>query len=148
MTYVRQIAQYDEIDSLNDTIVKQAATQCQPSEAIQLENHRNVDIIPSRIVLYPSTSQEISLNKHNPPTTCQCNLSECSPSSDSYLVPCRTYIDLDNLSENELHDNRRDKLSIEVDDLSVASESSETHAKSVKKYETILPVNIKEHSYQ
>lgn len=133
---------------MNDNIARQAAIQSQQFEAIQLENRRNVNIICSGNVLYPSSSQEIDLDEDNQPNIFQCNLSERSSSEESYLVPCRKYLDLDNLSKNELHDNQGDKLSAEIDDLSVASDSSETNAKSVKKYETLLPVNTEEHSYQ
>ncbi|CAC5382936.1 unnamed protein product [Mytilus coruscus] len=150
-TCVRQRAHYDEIDSLYynpmNNISRQAGILSQQPQTEQLEIRPHLETMPFIIDLYHPTSQEIASDEDNSTNILQDNLSGRPSSEESYLVPCRKYIDLENIARNKLEENQRDQLDINVEDISLASESSETNAKSVNKYETLLPLKTNEHSY-
>lgn len=143
-----QRAQYDEIDSLyynpmNDIITRQGVIQNQQ------ETSRHADIVHSRIGLHHhSISHEIDMGADYSLNIFQGNLSGQSSSDESYLVPFKHNIVAEEIVNKGLNENQEEQLDIDIDDLSVASESSETNAKSVKKYEKLLTVDTAEHSYQ
>ncbi|CAG2188481.1 unnamed protein product [Mytilus edulis] len=131
-TSVMQRAQYDEIDSLyynpmNDIITQQGVIQNQQ------ETSGHVDIIHSRIGLHHhSNSQEIALGADYSLNILEGNLSGQSSSDESYLVPFQQNIVAEEIVNEGLNETQGEQLDIDIDDLSVASESSETNAKSVK----------------
>lgn len=133
---------------MNDNIARQAGIQRQQPETEQLEIRPHLESMPFFIDLYQPASQEIASEEDNSTNILQDNLSGRPSSEESYIVPCRKYIDLENIAKsNERKENQGDQLDMDVEHISLASGSSETNAKSVKKYETLLPVNTNEHSY-
>lgn len=79
------------------------------------------------------------------------NVSGRSSSDDSYLVPCRNYINLE-IGFNHEHSHQIRETENFGDGFSASnsesSESSETHIKSDRKYETLATASIGEHSYE
>lgn len=134
---------------MSDNIAIPAVVQRHQSEALLLVNRQNVIIVTSGIGTCQLTSPKIAIEENYLPITVHDNSPECSSSADdSYLVPCRQYIDLEVMADVNHNENEREHLSIDADTLSETSERSDTNVKSVRKYEILLPLNEEEHSYE
>lgn len=81
---------------------------------------------------------------------CQENNALRSSSDESYLVPCRNYIDLDNdrITENEQQDTSIEETELNVEESSISSNNSETNIKIIRRYETLNVSDINDHCYK
>ncbi|CAC5417042.1 unnamed protein product [Mytilus coruscus] len=142
-------AHYDEIDSMyynpiNSTFSHQDTRNnvqdctCQPLNA-NLEDWEAKNI-SSRNVL--CTDQQFKPSEEDN--------SLRSSSDESYLVPCRNYIDIDivKITENEHQDISIEEPEINEDKSSISSYNSETNIKSIRRYETLKISDINEHCYK
>lgn len=77
------------------------------------------------------------------------NNSPVSSSNESYLVPCKKYIDFDlqKLSDNRDVNMSNDEPEITNDESSVSSNNSDTNTKSIQRYESLKASDINEHCY-
>lgn len=72
-----------------------------------------------------------------------------SLTGESYIVPSMNFTDvaLHIYTENEEHNLDTEELEIQVDESSIASDSSDTHVKIIGKYETLQIPDENEQSY-
>lgn len=138
---------YDEIDSMyynpiNGTISRQhirRITHCTSSTG-----NANFEISEtgnsSRENITPYIDHEVINSSH-------ANKSPGSSSDESYLVPCRNYIDFDikNIPENQHLEINVDEPEIPNDESSVSSDNSETNIKIFRRYESLKGSDVNEH---
>ncbi|CAC5375434.1 unnamed protein product [Mytilus coruscus] len=132
-TTVTHGARYDEIDSM----------YYHHSNANELTlNNR-----PLEILLSSNNGGSIgSISTSNDDTAH--NVSARSSSDDSYLVPCRIYINLEIGVADENSEQIREQENHTDCSSESKSESSETVMKSDHHYETVTTTNIEEHVYE
>ncbi|CAC5417059.1 unnamed protein product [Mytilus coruscus] len=140
---------YDEIDSMyynpiNSTVSHQDTRNNTQNCILQPLNANLEDWEANNI---SSRNVHCAVHQFKPS---QENNSLRSSSDESYLVPCRNYIDLDNvkITENEHHDISIEETAINVDELSISSNNSETNIKIIRRYETLNVSDINEHCYK
>lgn len=97
-----------------------------------------------------STSQNIRPCSIEGNESCNENNSLRSSSDESYLVPCKNYIDFDfqKVSDNENQDKRTGEQEVTVDESSFSSDNSETNTKSIQRYETLKKSEMNAHCYK
>ncbi|CAC5417041.1 HMCN [Mytilus coruscus] len=143
-------AHYDEIDSMyynpiNETISPQnirSNTQRTPSTGnANFEINETSNSSSENITTYIDHQVIKSSHENNSPGT---------SSDESYLVPCRNYIDFDieNIPENQHLEINVDELEIPNDESSVSSDNSETNIKNFRKYESLKGSDVNEHCYK
>ncbi|XP_052074620.1 uncharacterized protein LOC127712276 isoform X2 [Mytilus californianus] len=141
---------YDEIDSMyynpiNLTIYPQNTTRNAQFETRRLSIDNNILEDPET---YNSSKEKIRpRNVHEWEHSREDN-SPRSSSEESYLVPCRNYIDFDleKVNQNEQQERSADEPGIHVDELSISSDDSETNTKSIRTYEILKLSDINGHS--
>ncbi|XP_076108963.1 uncharacterized protein LOC143076952 [Mytilus galloprovincialis] len=142
-------AHYDEIDSVyynpvNSTVYHQAARNNVQNCSRQPLNAPLEDSEPNNM---SSRNVHCAIHqfKHS-----QENNSLRSSFDESYLVPCRNYIDLDNvrITENEQQDTSIEETEINVEESSISSNNSETNIKIIRRYETLNLSDINDHCYK
>ncbi|CAG2188814.1 unnamed protein product [Mytilus edulis] len=142
-------AHYDEIDSMyynsiNATISHQASRNNVQDSTRQPLNVNLGDWQANNI-----SNRNVLCTVHQLKSS-QENNSLRSSSDESYLVPCRNYIDLDNvkITENEHQDTSNEETAINLDESSISSNNSETNIKVIRRYETLNVSDIYEHCYK
>ncbi|CAC5370244.1 CNTN4 [Mytilus coruscus] len=148
-TSARQ-AHYDEINSMyynpiNNTI-SHRVTRNNHQQEIRLPLNANLENneanSSSSQIIPPCTLNQFKLSKKSN--------SPRSSSDESYLVPCRNYIDFDieMVNENEQHRYIDTEPEINVDESSISSINSETNIKIIRRYKTLNVSDINEHCYK
>lgn len=135
----------DHYDEITSSFYNPQASRNNTQHEIQqpLNSNRNLE------------TYSVSCRNNTPKTVhqdapCQDNGSSTSSSDESYLAPCRSYVntDLTNNTKYEGHDRNIVLADIHLlEEMSVASDNSETNMKGILEYETLQLSNTNEHAY-
>lgn len=141
---------YDEIDSMYYNPLNAIGSQPDTSHVAQHEIQQPSIAYAEDSAAHNWTNRKIlPYADHNFKPNMK-NDSTRSSSDDSYLVPCRNYIELDieKENENEFQDMNTEEPEINLDQSSDSSDNSETNIKAIGRYEALKLCDMKQHSYK
>lgn len=149
---MRHGALYDEIDSVyyipatgrsrTDPTVDNTPIEIMlsiPNNGRDFENTETVD----------RNSNDEFASGENKPCRSSEHVSSASSSEESYLEPCRKYINLEIFGNGEQNEHERGQENhVEGSSSVSSSEGSETHIKTDQKYETLMTPSMVVNSYE
>lgn len=155
-TSIRNVAQYDEIDSVYYTpasmnnrpqlTINHSTLGIQPSTS---HNRRTFENVVTDRSSFENSNNNISMFDINPCMLGDTIVPTRSVSSDdSSLVPCEEYINLAMVVTEELITHGGEQEHTEYAQSVSSSENSQTQTKTDHTYETLANTDIMEHSYE
>lgn len=133
---------YDEItSSYYNPQAKRNNTQQEIHQPLNSNEH---------LETYSVSCKNITPKTIHQDSQCQENVSSRSSSEESYLAPCRSYVNTDLTNNTKYESPDRNIVLADtplLEELSVASDISETNMKGILKYESLQLSNTNEHAY-